>query len=129
MLPAAIGVAIAMPIGGRLTDRVGARIPFTLGAAIMFAAYWPLAHLRPDTDLRWISLALLVAGLGAGLGMMAPNIVAMNAVTAPQVGQASGLSQVTRQISAAFGTAVLASIFASALPADVGDRPSSVDPG
>ncbi len=122
MLPAALGVAVMMPFGGRLTDRMGSRVPFSLGAAILLVSYWPLAHLSPDTDLKWISLALLGGGFGAGLGIMSPNVMAMNATKASQVGQASGLSQVSRQVSAAFGTAVLASIFASSAPAgDLGD--------
>ncbi|MEZ5258589.1 MAG: MFS transporter [Ilumatobacteraceae bacterium] len=92
MLPAALGVAATMPLGGRLTDRIGARLPVALGAAVLFVSYLPLANLGPDTQLRWISLALLGGGLGAGLAVMSPNIVAMNAVPAPSVGQASGLS-------------------------------------
>jgi EmrB/QacA subfamily drug resistance transporter len=127
MLPAALGVAITMPIGGWLTDRVGSRLPYTSGVVVLFAAYWSLAHLTADTDLVWVALALLVGGLGAGLGLMAPNVVAMNSVTASHVGQAAGLSSVSRQVSAAFGTAVLASIFASVLPAEQGAGGASLD--
>ena len=116
MLPAALGVAVMMPLGGRLTDRFGSRLPYTLGASIMAVSYWGLAHLTPGTDLVWISLALLCGGFGAGIGSMSPNVTAMNSVNASYVGQASGLSSVTRQVAAAFGTAVLASIFASSAP-------------
>ena len=128
MLPAALGVAVMMPLGGRLTDRFGSRLPYTLGASIMAVSYWGLAHLTPDTNLAWISLALLCGGFGAGIGSMSPNVTAMNSVSASYVGQASGLSSVTRQVAAAFGTAVLASIFASSAPdaADLSD-PSAVD--
>ena len=48
--------------------------------------------------------------------MMAPNIVAMNAVSATKVSQASALSQTARQVSAAIGVAIIASVFASARP-------------
>ena len=116
MMPAALGVAVMMPLGGRLTDRFGSRLPYTLGAAIMAVSYWGLAHLTADTNLVWISLALLCGGFGAGIGSMSPNVTAMNSVSASYVGQASGLSSVTRQVAAAFGTAVLASIFASTAP-------------
>lgn len=126
MFPSAIGIALTMPIGGRLTDRVGARIPVSLGMALMAASYWPLSHLTPGTPLPWISLFLFVGGLGAGLGMMAPNIIAMNAVKSRYVSQASGLSSVSRQLSAAVGVAVLASVFATIRPtraaATIGDE-------
>lgn len=116
MLPSALGIAIMMPLGGRLADRVGARIPVTIGVALVAASFWPLAHLDPDTSLAMIAAVLFVGGLGSGLAMMAPNIVALNAVETRQVSQASGLSSVTRQMAAAVGTAALASMYASIRP-------------
>ena len=117
MLPGAIGVASMMPFGGRLADRVGSRLPYTLGCAIALVSFWPLAHLGVDTPLWQISVALFVGGLGSGLAIMAPGLVALNSVRAAQVGQASGLNQVSRQLSGALGTAALASIFVAAAPA------------
>jgi DHA2 family multidrug resistance protein len=116
LLPAAIGMALMLPVGGRLADRVGSRTPFVTGAVVLALSFWQLAHLHHDTSLVTISFILFVGGLGAGLSAMSPNVVAMNSVRSTQVGQASGLTSVTRQVSAAYGTAVLASIFASALP-------------
>jgi DHA2 family multidrug resistance protein len=128
MLPSALGIASTMPIGGRLTDRVGARIPVTIGLSLMALSYWPLAHLAPDTPLPWISAYLFIGGLGAGLSMMAPNIVAMNAVASRFVSQATGLSSVSRQLAAALGTAVLASVFATIRPAGPpGTNPASAE--
>ena len=125
MLPSALGIAAMMPVGGRMADRVGARTPVVLGVALLAASFWPLAHLSPDTSLPVISAVLFVGGLGSGLAMMAPNIVALNAVPTRQVSQASGLSSVARQVSAAIGTAILAAVFATIRPA--GD-PTSVPP-
>jgi hypothetical protein len=59
---------------------------------------------------------LCLGGIGSGFCMMAPNIQAMNAVKASQVSQATGLSSVTRQVAAAIGTAVIASLFATWRP-------------
>ena len=126
MLPAALGMALMLPLGGRLADRVGSRTPFVAGVTILAASFWPLAHLDAGTSLPFIAAVLFVGGLGAGLAMMAPSVVAMNSVRSVQVGQAAGLSSVTRQTSAALGTAVFASIFASALPDGAGTA-GSVD--
>lgn len=114
MLPSAIGIAITMPIGGRLADRVGARLPATIGIAVLAASFVGLVLLTTTTPLWLVSAVLFVGGLGSGLAMMAPNILAMNSVRAREVSQASGLSSVSRQVSAAIGTAVIASIFAAA---------------
>ncbi len=125
MLPTALGIAITMPIGGRLADRVGARIPASIGIVVLGATFWPLANLTTTTPLPVISAIVFVGGLGSGLAMMTPNIVAMNSVPGRKVSQATGLSSVARQLSAAVGTALLASIFAGNRPD--GD-PSTVAP-
>jgi MFS family permease len=116
MLPSAIGIALMMPVGGRMADRVGARLPVIIGVLMLLASFWPLSHLSADTSLVGISAILFLGGLGSGLALMAPNIVAINSVPMQEVSQASGLSAVSRQLSAAVGTAILASIFATIRP-------------
>ena len=116
MLPSALGIAMMMPVGGRLADRVGARIPVTIGLVLLAVSFWPLANLGAETPLLEISALLFLGGLGSGLAMMAPNIVALNSVETKEVSQAAGLSSVTRQMAAAVGTAVLASLYASIRP-------------
>lgn len=125
MLPSAAGMATMMPVGGRLADRVGARIPVSVGIALLAASFAGLAELTTTTPLWVVSGLLFAGGLGSGLSMMAPGIVAMNSVTARQVSQATGLSTVSRQVSAAVGTAVLASIFAATRPEGL---PSNLSP-
>ncbi len=127
MLPSALGIAITMPIGGRMADKVGARIPSALGIGIMAASFWPMANLTAETPLPMVSLILFIGGLGSGLAMMAPNIVAMNSVESRQVSQAAGLSSVARQLSAAVGLAMLASFYATIRPeGDPGSIPTDV---
>lgn len=125
MLPSALGVAITMPIGGRLVDRIGARIPVTVGAATLGASFVALATTTTSTSLPVIAAILFVGGLGTGMAAMAPNIIAMNSVPASRVSQASGLANVTRQIAAAVGVAALSSIFATA---DTGESAGTLDP-
>lgn len=124
MLPSAVGIALMMPVGGAMADRVGARLPTTIGVALLLASFWPLSHLGVDTSLVTISAILFVGGLGSGLALMAPNIVALNSVPMRELSQASGLSAVSRQLSAAVGTAMLAAVYATIRPP--GD-PSTTD--
>lgn len=125
MLPSALGIAVTMPIGGRLADRIGARLPVSVAIVVLGASFWALANLTTSTPLPAVAAILFVGGLGAGLGIMAPNIVAMNSVRARDLSQASGLSNVSRQVSAAVGTALLAAIFAGVRPdGDVGAVPA-----
>lgn len=116
MLPSALGIAIALPIGGRLTDRIGARVPVSIGVAVLGCTFLALANLTATTSLPAVAAILFIGGLGSGLAMMAPNIVAMNSVAATKVSQATALSQVSRQMAAAVGISVIAAIFATTRP-------------
>ncbi len=116
MLPSALGIAAMMPVGGRMVDRRGARLPVSIGITILAVSFVGLASLGATTPLWVVSGWLLLGGIGSGLSMMAPNIQAMNAVSASQVSQATGLSSVSRQVAAAVGTAIIASIFALVRP-------------
>ena len=117
MMPSAVGMAVTLPIGGRLVDKLGARIPSTVGMAIVAAVYWPLSHLTAHTSLWTISVLIFIGGLGSGIGMTAPNVIAINAVRATQVGQATALTQVGRQVILAMGLAVMASAYFGLAPA------------
>jgi EmrB/QacA subfamily drug resistance transporter len=116
LLPNALGIAIMMPIGGRLADHIGARIPAVVGISVLAVSFLGLARMSPSTSLAYVAGCLFVGGLGTGLAMMPPNVTAMNAVPHRKVSQATALSQVSRQLAGAAGTAVLASILASLRP-------------
>jgi DHA2 family multidrug resistance protein len=116
MLPQAFGIAVMMPIGGRLADRIGARVPAVVGISVFAASFFALSNVSPDTSLTYVAGCLFVGGLGTGLSMMPPNVMAMNSVPHPKVSQATALSQVSRQLAGAVGTAVLAAVLASLRP-------------
>jgi DHA2 family multidrug resistance protein len=113
LTPSALGIAATMPIGGRLADRIGARVPCTVGIVVLAISFWPLGHLGADTPLWVISTWLFVGGLGAGLAMMPNTVAGMNSVSSRLVAQASAVRSLNRQLAGAFGTAVLASVLSS----------------
>lgn len=127
MLPSALGMAVTMPIGGRLVDRVGARLPVSIGAGVLGLSFMALAQITLTTPLLVISAILFVGGLGSGMAMMSPNIVAMNSVETRRVAQATALSSVSRQVAAAVGVAALAAVFASALAANPPSSPAAIE--
>jgi EmrB/QacA subfamily drug resistance transporter len=117
LTPSALGVALTMPVGGRLADRIGARIPVTIGLAITAISFWPLGHLRVDTPMAVVAAWLFLGGFGVGLAMMPNTVIAMNSVHGRYVAQASAVRSLNRQVAASFGTAILASILASRIGA------------
>ena len=56
-------MAITAPLSGTLSDRIGSRIPATLGMAVMAVGIFLLAQLNSETALSYMPLALAVTGL------------------------------------------------------------------
>lgn len=109
-VPAAVASALMFPIAGRVTDRIGPRVPVVVGGLCMAVATWMLAHLSPTTPVSTIATALVIQGTGTGLAMMANAVTGMNALPASFVAQASALRSINRKVAAALGVAVLATV-------------------
>lgn len=106
--PQGIGAAIAMPLAGRLTDRVGGgRVAF-VGVAITALATLPFAFVDGGTSYWELSAAMVVRGFGIGVAIM-PAIAAAYAVLKPeQIPDATPQLNVVQRVGGSVGTALLA---------------------
>jgi MFS family permease len=110
LIPAAIGSAVTMPISGRLYDRMGPRVPVLAGLIITaFTTLW-LQGFDINTPDSALQLVLFIRGMGLGLAMMPVMTYALAAVPLEMTAQASSLTNVTRTVFAALGTAMFASL-------------------
>lgn len=110
MAPAALGTAMLMPVGGRLTDRVGPRAPIIGGMVLMAGGAWALGHLSVDSSLTAVVWWQVLQGLGAGLCLLPATLASLNAVPTRLVPQASALRAVNQQLAAAVAVTVLAGV-------------------
>ena len=99
-----VALAVVAPFAGRARDRVGARIPTVSGlvlAAVLLAAL-------AVSDRSSISVVVLLAGIGAGLGLFTPanNAAIMTAAPREHSGMAGGVLNLTRGLGTALGVAV-----------------------
>ncbi len=108
MLPSAIAMLFAGPIGGILGSRIGFRSVLMLGTLLAAASFAMLSVLHGEV---W---EFIVAGLLQGFGIsfafaaMANLIVA--AVPPRDVGIATGINTVARTTGGAFGTALVTAL-------------------
>lgn len=110
LAPAAAGTALTMPLGGRITDRIGARIPVTVGASMIAIAVWLLGSVTPSTAPNRILVYLLIQGAGTGLSLMPNTVAAMNTLPNRWVSRASAIRSLNRQVAGSLGVAALSSI-------------------
>jgi MFS family permease len=92
MLPLTLGMLIAAPLAGFLSDRFGAR-PFATGGMLCTAACFLLLTALPvDFSYAWFSVLLLVMGLALGV-FAAPNRAGiMNSLPRNRRGAGAGVA-------------------------------------
>ncbi|MEX2627643.1 MAG: DHA2 family efflux MFS transporter permease subunit [Ilumatobacteraceae bacterium] len=128
LAPAAIGVALTMPLGGWLVDRVGARAPVLVGSVLMAAGTFELSRLRPDGSERSLVLVLILVGVGQGLVFIPTTVATMNSLPTRFVAQASVVNSLNRQIGGAVGVAALSAVAVASL-GSVAPEAADVVPG
>ena len=112
-------VSIVAPIGGNISDRIGARVPATVGLLIQaFALAWFL-RLTPAMPYWQIAIGLGVMGIGGGLFFPPNTSAAMNAAPKNRLGIASGTLATLRQAGMVTSFALSLAVAASSLPRDV----------
>ncbi len=110
MLPQALGAGIGMPVSGWLFDRFGPRRLTVAGLALLACVTWQLSRLDLNTPDSTIGAVFLLRGIAMGLVTMPATTVAMNTLPAALVARGSSLTNVLRQLSGAFGTAMFATL-------------------
>ncbi len=113
MFPAALGAAVAMPIGGRIFDKFGARWVVIPGMMVITWTTYLMAGFSAATAFSAMILIMVVRNVGMGLAMMPVMTAGMNAIPNELVGRASSISNVMRQIAASVGIAMFTSIMQS----------------
>jgi MFS family permease len=110
-LPSTVVIIVAAPIAGRLTDRIGARIPIAVGLTLVaIALYWQ-STITIDTGYGTLLPTFSLMGLGVGLTMSPMSTAAMNAVQETKAGVASGILSMSRMVGGTFGVAAVGALF------------------
>ena len=108
MAPQGLGAAMAMPLAGRFTDRVGGGRVAVVGLVILTLGTIPFAFLKADTSYTLLALLLVVRGLGIGSAMMPAMAAAYATLESSAVPRATSALNVLQRIGGSLGTALLA---------------------
>jgi MFS transporter, DHA2 family, methylenomycin A resistance protein len=115
LLPEGVFVALASAVSGRMTARLGPRVPMLTGLLLGAAGFLGLLTAGRTTSYLVLVLPLMAAGFGMALTMPAATAAVIEAAPADRAGIASGVLNAARQAGGALGVALLGSLIAGNL--------------
>ncbi len=113
LLPQAVTAAVAMPLGGYLTDRFGPRPVVATGMVMLAFGGLLLAQIHPDSSNWLVVSALLLRGFAMGFSMMPSMAAAMARVPHHLSSSASSISNSLQRIGSSVGIAILVTVLAA----------------
>ncbi len=123
LIPESVGISLVATGSGWLVSRTGRyKWAMLLGPLMATVALLWLTTIGPDTGA--LSLAPVLFLLGAGLGLIFPNLTlsVQNAAAFADLGIATSTSNFFRSMGGAFGAAVGGAILAGRLDTELADR-------
>ncbi|RPF38817.1 MFS transporter [Streptomyces sp. TLI_185] len=110
VIPLFAPLAVIAPVGGRITSRLGSRLPAAAGLLLATAGLALLALAGPHSTYLVLLPAFLLWGIG--MGFLTPAVVAaaIAAVPADRSGLASAMNNTARQTGGAIGIAVAGAV-------------------
>ncbi len=105
IFPVALTVMVIAPIGGKVSDKVGVRIPATVGLILTSLAIVSFAFLKgevSDYEILWRQVAL---GIGIGFFNPANNSAIIGSLPKGSVGVASSFLALARNLGMVVGVA------------------------
>jgi MFS family permease len=114
LAPQGIGAMVTMPVGGKLTDRIGPGRVVLIGLVVtVLSVAGFAAQLTADASYWGLLATLFVMGLGMGMTMMPTFSAAMQTLQHDEVPRASTMLNILQQVAASIGTAFIAVLLAT----------------
>jgi len=110
-----LGFVVAAQIGGRLLDRIGAKLPVVLGCVLAAVGFWLWASKATDLESGAPVWYIVMAGAGMGLMLGQANTDAINRASRYSYGEATGITQTVRNYGASLGFAILGTLLITRL--------------
>ncbi|MFE6049597.1 MFS transporter [Kitasatospora sp. NPDC056446] len=120
-IPLAVASLVFNGVGAAVGRKVPARVLTAVGMVVIAGGFALLATLSVGDGFTKVALAMLVLGVGSGLGMPAAANALMSSIPGEHAGVGSALNDTVQQSGAALGVAVLGTVlsgtYTGAMPA------------
>ncbi|MGW6918547.1 MDR family MFS transporter [Kitasatospora sp. NPDC054939] len=117
-MPMILGLAVSSAVAGRLITRYGRWKGFLVAGTLLLAVGFALlGTVRDDTDLRLLSGAMALTGIGLGLTMQNLVLAVQNTVPRAELGAASSTVTFFRTMGGAMGVSALGAVMSDRVSA------------
>jgi EmrB/QacA subfamily drug resistance transporter len=116
LLPLVVGMMSASLTSGRLISKFGHYRPFPImGTILISLSFWLFSHIAVDTSRVWLSVWMVILGMGLGMVMPVLTLAVQNAVERKNLGTATSSVNFFRSIGSSLGAAIFGAILANRL--------------
>jgi MFS transporter, DHA2 family, multidrug resistance protein len=107
LLPVGLIQAVTGPLAGYFSDKVNPKIPIVAGIVLFTLSFLLNAQLSIFSEHAQIMLPMYLRGLAMGMLFSPLSAVALTEISRQEMAQASGMTNVIRQVGGSFGVAIL----------------------
>ena len=100
------------PVSGFLSDKINPKIPAVIGIVLLAFSMYLNSSLSLFSEHAQIMLPLYIRGLAMGLLFTPLSTISLSSIPKQKMAQASGLSNVVRQIGGSCGIAIFGTVLA-----------------
>lgn len=118
-IPMALGLLVAAPLGGALVGRVKPNYVIFASTLVGGIGISLLTGLDPRSTALDIMIPMAIMAFGLGFGMAQRTSIITTVVPENEMGMASGVLALVRNISGAFGVALFATILSYAIKSNI----------
>jgi len=118
-IPMAFVMMLAAPLGGNLIGKVHARYIIMISTFVAGIGFYLFSYLDPRSTAIDIIIPMSVMAFGMGFGMAQRTNIVASAVPPREIGGASSVLALVRNISGAFGIAVFGTILQNSIQNNV----------
>lgn len=120
LAPQGLGAMLAMPITGRLADKIAPRRIVVPGLVLIALGMVVFTQVTATTPYWQLLAALFVMGIGMGCTMMPITSAALQTLQSKDMAKASTATNILQQTAGAIGSAVMSIILAALLAGKFG---------
>lgn len=114
ILPLALMLMILSPRAPKIARKLGVRRTGSVGLGLMSAGFFVFSTLGAHSSYWHFGIGAILAGLGLGLATAPATMAIVSSLPPEKQGIASAVNDLTREVGAALGIAILGSVLNSA---------------